>query len=109
MWEYLRTPGLGLGLVNPRFHGAGSAGIQPGLHADEAISGWVREEATGNLCLGGEVRVQQKVSHFLAGLTNRKDEVKQPCRTVLPSGAGRLVQRSQSVSGHTQHAHPTLV
>ena len=35
--EYLRTPGLGLRLVNPRFHGAGSAGIQPGLHADEAI------------------------------------------------------------------------
>ena len=106
VWEYLRTPGLGL--VDPRFHGAGSAGIQPGLHADEAIWGWVREEATGNLCLGGKVRVQQKVSHFLARLTNRKDEVKQPCRTVLPSRAGRLVQHSQSVSGHTQNAYPTL-
>ena len=29
--EYLGTPGLGLRLVNPRFHGAGSAGLQPGL------------------------------------------------------------------------------
>ena len=108
MREYLRTPGLGLRLMNPRFHGAGSAGIQPGLHADEAIWAWVREEATGNLCLGGKVRVQQNVSHFLARLTNRKDEVKQRCRTVLPSRAGRLVQHSQSVSGHTRNAHPTL-
>ena len=41
-------------------------------------------------------------------LTNRKDEVKQLCRTGLPSRAGRLVQHSQSVSGHTQNAHPTL-
>ena len=106
--EYLRTPGLGLRLTNPRFHGAGSAGIQPGLHADEAIWGWVREEATRNLCLGGKVRVQQKVNHFLARLTNRKHEVKQPCRTVLLSRAGRLVQHSQSVSGHTPNAHPTL-
>ena len=29
--EYLRTLSLGLRLVNPRFHGAGSAGLQPGL------------------------------------------------------------------------------
>ena len=31
MREYLRTPGLGLGLVPPVFTRAGSAGVQPGL------------------------------------------------------------------------------
>ena len=71
--EYLRTPGLGLRLMN-------LPGYSPDFNADEAIWGWVREEATRNLCLGGKVRVQQKVSHFLARLTNRKHEVKQPCR-----------------------------
>ena len=68
----------------------------------------MREEAARNLCPGGKVRVRQKVGRFPAGLTNRKDEVKQPCRTVLQSRAGRLVQHSQSVSGHTQDALPTL-
>ena len=29
--EYLRTLGLTLWLMNPRFHEAGSAGLQPGL------------------------------------------------------------------------------
>ena len=29
--------------------------------------------------------MQQKVSHFLAGLANRKDEVKRRCRTLLQS------------------------
>ena len=83
-------------------------GIQPGLHAGEAIWGCVREEAAGNLCLGGRVRVRRKAGQFPAGLTNRKDEVKQPCRTVPQSKAGGLVRHSQSVSRHTQRAHPTL-
>ena len=42
-------------------------------------------EGTGNLCLGTKALVQQKVSHFLAGLADRKDEVKRRCRTVLQS------------------------
>ena len=43
--EYLRTPGLELGLVN-------LPGYSPDFNPDEAIWGWVREEATANLCLG---------------------------------------------------------
>ena len=46
--EYLRTPGLGLRLVN-------LPGYSPDFNADEAIWGWAREEATGNLCLGTSV------------------------------------------------------
>ena len=62
-------------------------GYSPDFNAGESIWGWVREESTGNLCLGTKALVRQKVSHFLAGLTNRKDEVKRHCRTVLQSRA----------------------
>ena len=41
--EYLRTPDLELRLVN-------LPGYSPDFNADEAIWGWAREEATGNLC-----------------------------------------------------------
>ena len=44
--EYLRTPELELRLMN-------LPGYSPDFNADEAIWGWAREEATGNLCLGG--------------------------------------------------------
>ena len=43
--EYLRTPGLNLRLFN-------LPGYSPDFNADEAVWGWAREEATGNLCLG---------------------------------------------------------
>ena len=45
--EYLRTPGLNLRLFN-------LPGYSPDFNADEAVWGWVREEATGNLCLGDQ-------------------------------------------------------
>ena len=44
-------PVLGLRLVNLQ-------GYRPDFYADEAIWGWVREEATGNLCLGSKAKVQ---------------------------------------------------
>ena len=40
--EYLRVPGLGLRLMN-------LPGYSPDFNADEAVWGWAREEATGNL------------------------------------------------------------
>ena len=49
--EYLRTPELELRLVN-------LPGYSPDFNADEAIWGWAREEATGNLCLGSRAAVQ---------------------------------------------------
>ena len=73
--EYLRTPGLHLGLVN-------LPGYSPDFNGDEAIWGWAREEATGNLCLGTRAAVQGMVGNFLAGLASRKEEVKRRCRTV---------------------------
>ncbi len=103
--EYLRTPGLrlrlGLGLVN-------LPGYSPDFNADEAIWGWAREEATGNLCLGTKAKVQEKVGHFLAGLVGRKDEVKGRCRTVLQSRAEALLRDSRPYSQRQANAHPTL-
>ena len=54
--EYLRTADPNLRLVN-----------LPDFNGDEAIRGWVREEATGNLCLGSRAAVQERVGKFLVG------------------------------------------
>ena len=97
--EYLRTPGLRL--VN-------LPGYSPDFNAGEAIWGWAREEATGNLCLGSKARVQERVGSFLAGLASRKDEVKWRCRTLLQSMADRLPRDSQYYPARTANAHPTL-
>ncbi len=99
--EYLRTPGLELRLMN-------LPGYSPDFNADEAVWGWVREEATGNLCLGTKSRVQERVGNFLDALASRKEEVKHRCRTVLQSRAERLLQDSQSHSQPQANVHPTL-
>ena len=52
----------------------------------------MREEATGNLCLGTKSMVQERVGNFLASLANRKEEVKRRCRTVLQSRAEGLLR-----------------
>ena len=102
MREYLRTPGLNLRLVN-------LPGYSPDFNADEAIWGWAREEATGNLCLGSRAAVQERVGNFLAGLANRPDEVRRRCRTVLQSRAASLQRDFPPDTGHPANAHPTLV
>ena len=101
MREYLRTPGLNLRLVN-------LPGYSPDFNADEAVWGWAREEATGNLCLESRAAVQERVNSFLTGLTNRKDEVRRRCRTVLQSRAEALLSDSQPDDRTTANAHPTL-
>ena len=99
--EYLRTPGLNLRLMN-------LPGYSPDFNADEAIWGWAREEATGNLCLGNRARVKERVGSFLAGLAGRREEVKHRCRTVLQSRADSLLRDSHTDSQHPENAHPTL-
>ena len=70
-------------------------GYSPDFNADEAIWGWARAEATGNLCLGSRAAVQERVGKFLAGLSSRKDEVRRRCRTVLQSRAETLPRDSR--------------
>ena len=97
--EYLRTPRLRL--VN-------LPGYSPDFNAAEAIWGWPREEATGNLCLGTRAAVQERVGDFLAGLAKRNDEVRRRCRTALQSKAESLLRHTQPNSLLPQNAHPTL-
>ena len=101
MRSYLKTPALNLRLVN-------LPGYSPDFNADEAIWGWAREEATGNLCLGSRPAVQERVGRFLSGLASRKDEVRRRCRTVLQSRAEALARDSRPYSRRPANAHPTL-
>ena len=97
----LRKPGLNLRLIN-------LPGYSPDFNAGEAIWGWAREEATGNLCLGSKAAVQERVGGFLAGLAGRKEEVKGRCRTVLQSRAEAFLRDSQPDSRSPANAHPTV-
>ena len=62
--EYLRAPGLNLRLMN-------LPGYSPDFNADEAVWGWEREEATGNLCLRTKALVQERVGNLLDALASR--------------------------------------
>ena len=99
MREYLRTPGLELRMVN-------LPGYSPDFNAGEALWGWAREEATGNLGLGSKAAVQERVNSFLAGLDRRKEEVKRRCRTILQSRAKALSGDPRPDSKHTRNVHP---
>ena len=81
---YLTTPDLNLRLVNlPSY--------SPDFNADEAIWGWARQEVTANLCLGTRAAVREKVGGFFTDLTQRREEVKRRCRTVLQGKADELI------------------
>ena len=109
MREYLRTPGPGAAAGEPPFsRGQALPGYSPDFNGDEAIWGWAREEATGNLCLGSRTKVQERVGSFLAGLASRSGEVKRRCRTVLQSRAEALLPDSQPDSRRPANVHPTL-
>ena len=101
MREWLGKPGVNLRLVT-------LSGYSPDFNADEAVWGWAREEATGNLCLGTKVKVQKRVGSFLVGLANRKEEVKRRCRTVFQSRADARPRDSHSNSQHPGNTHLTL-
>ena len=83
-------------------------GYSPDFNADEAVWGWAREEATGNLCLGTKEQVQEKVGNFFEGLSTRKEEVKRRCRTILQSRAEGLLHSPHPDPHHQPYAHPTL-
>ena len=99
------APGVG---EPPFSRGQALPGYSPDINGDEAIWGWAREEATGNLCLGTRAAVQGMVGNFLAGLASRKEEVKRRCRTVLQSRAEGLPRNTQPDSQRPANVHPTL-
>ena len=69
LWECLAAPGLGIQLVNPRFHEGRLwlATVRTSTPMRRSGAGPDRRPL-GNLCLGTKALVQQRVNHFLAGL-----------------------------------------
>ena len=98
---YLTTPDLNLHLVNlPSY--------SPDFNADEVIWGWLRQETTANLCLGTRAAVRDKVSGFFTGLTQRREEVKRRCRTVLQAKADELIGSTQANPLRSENVDFTL-
>ena len=57
---------------------------------NRAIWGWVRQEATANVCLGTRAAVRERVGDFFTHLAHRREEVKRRCRTILQARAAQL-------------------
>ena len=83
-------------------------GYSPDFNADEAIWGWVRQEAPANLCLGTRTAVQEKVGDFFARLSTRREEVKRRWRTVLQAQVEELMASNQTDLQHPAIADFTL-
>jgi transposase len=99
--DYLRTPDLNLHLV-------ALPGYSPDFNADEAIWDWAREEVTANSCLGTRAKVKEQVSSFFSRLTQRTEEVKRRCRTLLQSRADALASVAVAAPTQTDHVALTL-
>ena len=98
---YLTTPGLNLRLMNlPSY--------SPDFNANEATWGWVRQEATANVCLGAHAAVRERVDDFFTHLDHRRQEVKQPCRTILQARAAELTHLVQADPYDLTNVDPTL-
>jgi transposase len=98
---YLTTPDLRLRLVRlPSY--------SPDFNPDEHIWGWVRAEVTANTCFGTKAKVRDKVGAFFRGLTDRTDEVKRRCRTVLQTQADAFTSTVQTILQSSHHVDPTL-
>jgi transposase len=95
---FLQTPSLDLRLVRlPAY--------SPDFNADEAIWKWVREEVTANTCFGTAAKVSAAVQAFFAAITERTDEVKRRCRTILQT----LASTDALAASHTKLlAHPVM-
>lgn len=74
--DYLATPNLDLRLVR-------LSAYSPDFNGDEAIWGWVREEATANTCFSTKAKVSEAVGAFFSTLSNRIEDAKRRYRMVL--------------------------
>jgi transposase len=98
---YLSTPALRLRLLRlPAY--------SPDFNADEHIWGWVRAEVTANTCFGTKIKVREKVGEFFRRLTDRTDEVKRRCRTVLQTQADAFTSAVQAIVQPSDHVDSTL-
>jgi hypothetical protein len=75
---------------------------------NEAIWNWAREEVTANTCLGTQARVREEVGRFFRGLTDRTEEVKRRCRTVLQAQAEALAPVVAALVQQPARVAPTM-
>ena len=68
----------------------------PDFNADDAVCGWARQEAIANQYLGTRAAVREKMGAFFTDLTQRREEVKRRCRTVLQAKADELIGDTQT-------------
>ena len=92
--ELLRRPGLNLRLVN-------LPGYSPDFNADEAIWGWAREEATGNLCLGSKAAGARESRQ----LPRRVDQPEGRGETPLPYHLAIKGRRTEAILPERLQAH----
>jgi transposase len=96
MRTFLTTPNVRLRIVPlPAY--------SPDFNADEAIWDWIREDVTGNVCLGTAAKVREKVDAFFLGLSDRTNEVTRRCRTLLQARADELL--ATNLTGQQPTAH----
>jgi hypothetical protein len=74
----------------------------------EHIWGWVRAEVTANTCFGTKAKVREKVGAFFHGLTDRTDEVKCRCRTVLQTQADAFTSAVRTILQPSNHVDSAL-
>lgn len=98
---YLATPDLRLRLV-------ALPGYSPDYNADEAIWEWIREDVTANTCLGTKAKVREKVGAFFQCLSERTQETKQRCRTLLQAHADALFASHSLAQQPTDHVGLTV-
>ena len=79
----------------------------PDFNADEAIWGRARKDATANQWLGNRAAVQEGAINSIAGLPDRKDEVKRRCWAVQQSKAEALLWHTRPNS-QQMHISPRL-
>jgi hypothetical protein len=97
----LTTPNLRLRLIRlPAY--------SPDFNADEHLWGWVRAEVTANTCFGTKASVRDAVGAFFRGLSQRTDEVKRRCRTVLQTQADAFTSTVEAILQSPTHVDPTL-
>ena len=63
---------------------------------------------TANTCFGTKTKVREKVGEFFRRLTDRTDEVKRRCRTVLQTQADAFTSAVQAILQSSHHVDSTL-
>ena len=63
---------------------------------------------TVNTCFGTRAKVREQVGAFFRGLSDRTDEVKRRCRTILQTKADVFTSAVETILQSPSHVVPTV-